>query len=158
MRRIIIKLSKLFDKVSGWTLLATMILLVVNILTRRIFNQPITVTYEVVGFLILITNCLAIANCEVEDGYVSMDMLLQLFSHRVQKMISIVLNTLVIIVLSATSWEMVRIALNARAGGEHADITGLPLYPLIFLLSICFFFLTLVLITKYKSVPDKKEA
>lgn len=157
MTRIIVKISRIFDIVSGWTMLAAMVLIIANILTRRIFNMPITITYEVVGFLILITNGFAISNCLVEDGYISMDMLFKLLSHRVQKIISIVFNLLVTIVVGALSWEMAKYALATRAGGEYADITGLPLYPLIFLLAICFLLLTLVLITKLNPVSDKRE-
>jgi hypothetical protein len=52
---------------------------------------------------------------------------------------------------------MAKFALATRAVGEHTDITGLPLYPLIFLLAICFLLLTLVFMTKLNSVSDKRE-
>ena len=69
--KIVTKTSRLLDDIAGWVIVATMALVVVNIILRAVFKNPVKGVYEYAGYLTALVIGFAIAQCAIEKAYCS---------------------------------------------------------------------------------------
>ena len=82
------KVFTITDILAGVCLFSVMALVLTNIIMRNIFKHPIMGTVEIVGLLVATGLGLAMANCEMLDGHIGMDIELP-FTKKMGKMIEI---------------------------------------------------------------------
>lgn len=142
--RLAFGVSRVLDQVAGWAVVATMVLVVGNVLLR-LFGHPMGGTYEWVGFLTALAIGLSLAYCGAQGGHVAITMLVDKLPPRVQDSIDMITGTLVLLFLVLTSWEIAAYATTMAASGEVAATTKVPVYPFIYIISIGFLGFCLVM-------------
>ncbi|MEW5899482.1 MAG: TRAP transporter small permease, partial [Bacillota bacterium] len=105
MARFVTKLSQILDRIAGWALVATMVLVVGNIILR-LFKRPIEGTYEWVGFLTTLVIGLAVAYCAVHNGHIAITFLTERLSPRVQAGIDLAVGLISLAFLLLVSWQL----------------------------------------------------
>ena len=130
-------LKKIFtvtNILSGVCFFATMALVLANIIMRNVFIQPIMGTVEIVGLLIVTGLGLAMANCEMVDGNIGMDINLPWPSKKVDRIIEtasylISLSFWVIVV-----WRIFVFATTSYVNGRVTSTASIPVFPFIYIL------------------------
>ncbi len=141
-------LSRVLDMFAGLCMVAIMTLVVSNIILRTVFNQPILGTYEYVGFLTALVIGLALANCAVQNGHIAVDFVVERFSAKAQATTDIVINSVSLGFWCLASWQLWVYAASTVDKGLVSQTTQTPLYPFIYLVSLGFFALCLVILVK----------
>jgi TRAP-type C4-dicarboxylate transport system permease small subunit len=127
-------LSRLLDQAAGFFLVVTMVLIVVNVLLRAIFETPVFGAYEYVGLLTALVIGLALAYCGVQNAHMAV--------------ISILINLVSMCFLAVSAWYVGLYAGSMKDTGLVSSTTQIPTYPFVYLIALGLLVYSLVLLVK----------
>jgi TRAP-type C4-dicarboxylate transport system permease small subunit len=125
-----------------------MLLIVSNVLMRVLFKSPIFGTFEYVGFLTAIVISFAIANCGVKNGHVAVDLFIDKFPRKIQKIIDFILGIVSTCFFGLFTWQMVTFGSSLMHSGEVSSTTRTPVHFFVYLVAFGLFLLTVVVLFK----------
>ncbi|MFO7971368.1 MAG: TRAP transporter small permease [Desulfobacterales bacterium] len=142
------KLSNLFKKtyqklnfVASMGLFAIACLVVFNILLRVFLGKPVFGAYEYVTFLTVIVVSLALADCALKDGHISVTF----FTDKLPKKIRLIVNILTGVFTSLTfiliTWRLIIYAQTKYLTGETSGVTHIPLHYVVIIIVLGFLLL-----------------
>ncbi len=141
-------LSRILDKIAGLCMVSVMLLVVINILLRTLFNRPILGVYEYVVFLTVATIGLSLAHCAIQNSHIAVSFVYDRLPLRMQWLVDVFINTAGLFFWSLCAWQVGIYANNMAASGVVASTSQIPLYPFIYLIAFCLLALGLVLLVK----------
>lgn len=147
-KTIVFKASRYVDILAGFILVGIAILIVANIVLRRVANSSILGTYEMVGYLTAAAIGLSIAYCAVQGGHISANFLVERLPRPVQRIISISVDLASFVFLSLASWYLTRYATVIALSGRVSPTIRFPFYPFIYLVALGFLALALVTLVR----------
>jgi len=124
-----------------------MVLVICNVILRKL-GHPIDGTYELVGFLTATAIGLALANCEVREGHVSVTFLTDQFSRKAKNITGIFINIIVLILLAMVFVMVVNYGNKMVITGEVGMTTQIPFYYFVFIIAFGFLSYFLVVLGK----------
>ena len=133
---------------AGACFFLVMVLVLANIIMRNVFKQPITGTFEIVGLLIATGLGFAMADCEMHDGNIGMDIKLPWFSQKAEKIIEIASYLISLSFWAIVVWRIFIYANTSYINGRVTSTASIPLYPFIFILGYNVFCLCVALMYK----------
>jgi TRAP-type C4-dicarboxylate transport system permease small subunit len=143
------------DLLAGVCFFSVMALMLANIIMRNIFKQPIMGTVEIVGLLIATGLGLALANCEMLDGNIAMDVVTEKLSRGTQQIIKAIIYFVSLIFWATVVWRVFIFANTSYINGRVTSTASIPIYPFIFVL--WFNMLCLCAALAYKLVCTAKD-
>ena len=141
-------LSQWLDRIAGFCLAVTMMLVVANVILRVAFNSPILGTVDYVGFLAALSIGLALAYCAVQNAHIAVDFIIERFPYQVQAVVDTLINTVALGFWGLVFWKMVEYARSLAASGVVSPTTQTPFHPFVYLVSLGLFTLCLVLLVR----------
>src|SRR5690625_4469326 len=99
------RVSEVLNNIAAIAIFLMMILAVGNVVLR-LFGSPIQATYDYVGFLMALGVGFALAYCAVQNGHISVSVVMQNFPVRVQQVIDIVIGIMTITFLVLVAGHM----------------------------------------------------
>jgi len=153
---IIKKIFQITDKLASVCFFSVMALILANIIMRNVFRQPIMGTVEIVGLLIATGLGLALANCEMTNFNIAMDVVTEKLSRGAQKIIEIVSYVISLSFWAIVVWRIFVFANTSYINGRVTSTASIPVYPFIFILGFNMFCLCVAL--TYKLVSAVKDA
>ncbi|MDD2620599.1 MAG: TRAP transporter small permease, partial [Syntrophomonadaceae bacterium] len=142
------RISKFLDQVAGFCIALTMCVVVLNIILRVAFKHPLLGTIEYVNILTAVTIGLALANCAFQNGQIAVEFLVDKLPGKLQAMIDTLTNLTAFVFWSIAAWYMVGYAYSSAASGEVSATTGIPMYPMVYLVALGLIALCAVLFIK----------
>ena len=152
---IITKVSKVLENMAAIILFLTAILVVANVLSRRLFNMPIQGTHDFILFLSPVLISLSIAYCAVKDGHISISIFMDRLPLKVQKVIDTFIGIITTVLLFLITRNIILYAQQMRLNGEVSLTVGLPHFPFVLILGLGFGMLALVIVGKVLSLYTK---
>jgi len=143
------KIFTFTNVLAGVCFFSMMALVLLNIIMRNVFKSPITGTVEIVGLLVVTGLGLAMANCEMLDGNIGMDISLP-WSTKVDKIIQIVSYVISLSFWAIVVWRIFVYASTSFVNKRVTSTASIPVYPFIFIL--CFSVFCLCVALAYKLV------
>jgi TRAP-type C4-dicarboxylate transport system permease small subunit len=132
---IVEKISRIMDHIAGWGIVATMVLVIVNILLRVIFKSPIQGVYEYVGYLTAAVIGFAIAFCALQKAHIAIDILAEKLGKRVQNIVDSAAGGIILVFLSFCCYQVLMYANKVMTSGEVSATAHVPFYPFIFMVA-----------------------
>lgn len=129
------RLSKILNDIAAIALFIMMVLVISNIIFRS-FGNPIQATFDYVGFLLAFGVGLGLAYCAVQDGHITINLLIEKFPVKVQKVIDILISTIVIVFLFLITWNMIKYGHTMSLRGEITATTKTPHAPFIYMVAV----------------------
>lgn len=154
---VIVALSHYLVILSSICMVAMMLLIVSNVLMRVLFKSPIFGTFEYVGFLTAIVISFAIANCGVKNGHVAVDLFIDKFPRKIQKIIDFVLGIVSTCFLGLFAWQMVKFGSSLMHSGEVSSTTRTPVHFFVYLVAFGLFLLTVVVLFRTIGLINTEE-
>lgn len=149
---LIYRLSLWCDWTARGTVAAILLLSIANIVSTAVW-APIFGTYELVGFLTVVTLSFALPYCTLSGGHVAVDFLVSRFSPRTQVIFDIITGVLSMGIIVILGWQTALYAASMQQKGELSGTLMWPFYPLVYCISFgCFVTFLALLIKLYKSV------
>jgi len=152
---IIKRIFSITDILAGVCFFATMVLVITNIIMRNIFIKPILGTVEMVGLLVATGLGLALANCEMTNFNIAMDIVTEKLSVKTQKIIEIFVYLISLGFWAIVVWQVFIYGNTSFINGRVTATASIPLYPFIFILGFNVFCLCVVL--TYKLICTIKD-
>ncbi len=141
--RILFKLERLLALISGFVILALMLLAVFQIVGRKLFNMPVPGFIDWVEQAMAVFAFLGVAYCHRLGGHIRMDILVAQLKGRalwLSEFISTLVVFLLILALTYGAWLHF---MRAFTIGDSSIDIALPLWPAKLLVPFAFFILLL---------------
>jgi TRAP-type C4-dicarboxylate transport system permease small subunit len=129
--RFIHLLTKFCDRIAQAGVFAMLLLLVGNILGRKVW-KPIYGTFDFVSFINTILVAFAIPYCALKGGHTQVEMVVERFSQRVQGIIGGIVGILGLGIFSLITWQCVVFAIDMKRSGELSMTALVPFYPYVY--------------------------
>lgn len=141
-------ISTIFDKISRVILGAVVLLVIANIFMRVFLGSPIFGTYEFVGFFTSLVVGLALANCALLDGNISLEYFYDKIPQKYHSKVDVIINGASFIFFIFATWHLVKYGNSMILTGELSAATRTPIYIFIFVVAFGIFSFCLVLFSK----------
>ena len=131
IERIVNSITKFFDKVSQAGVFAMLVLVLANILGRKVW-KPIYGAFDYACFISAILVAFAIPYCGMKRGHIRVEMFVERFPGRVQGIIDSITNIFSLGIFFLITWQCVVFANDMRRSGELSMTSLAPFYPYIY--------------------------
>jgi TRAP-type transport system small permease protein len=130
------KISRFLNSIGLVILFSLMILTVTDIVFRNIFNKGIFGTLEISEFMMVAIVFFSLAECELEDRYVTVDLLVKKLSLKSRAAIDAFVKFLGFILYCFITIAIIRYAGMIRSAGEVSQDLLLPRFPIIYIVAL----------------------
>jgi TRAP-type C4-dicarboxylate transport system permease small subunit len=137
----------------GFNIVACLAVILMMLLTcadviMRIFGRPITGTYEMIGYLGIVTVAFALAYTSIKKGHVAVELLANKLPKRMQFFIGGITSLLSTGLFSLIAWQCALYGKDLKISGEVSMTLGIPTYPFAYGMALGSAMLCLVLIVE----------
>jgi TRAP-type mannitol/chloroaromatic compound transport system permease small subunit len=136
LERWIHPVSKLMSRIASVILVLMMFLTVTDVFLRKVFNRSILGTVEVSEFLLLIIIFFTLAETEIFNGHVKVDLVIGRFGGRVQAMVDMVTQIVCFFLCGLITWSTLVYSEQMRASGEVSQDLWIPIYPFVYIVAV----------------------
>ena len=138
-------LNHAFILVAGSFMVAMIVITCANIFSRIIWI-PIKGTFELMGFFGAVVTAFALGYTQAKKAHISVDILVNLFPKRLQKIINGINNLICAAFFGLAGWQIAKLAGTLRASGEVTETLRIIYYPFTYGVALGCFLLALVLL------------
>jgi TRAP-type C4-dicarboxylate transport system permease small subunit len=149
--KLVSKLSGFLGVIAGSTLVAVMLMTVLDVILRY-FGRPIVGIYDIValGGAVIIGFSMPLA--AEKKVHVYMEMGLQSYSRTVKQVLSFVTRVILFGISFLVAWNLIQLGIDFRQTGEVSLTIKIIYYPIAMGLGVCFIIQMLVLVVQILQV------
>jgi TRAP-type C4-dicarboxylate transport system permease small subunit len=125
-----------------------MFLTIADVFLRKVLSKSILGTVEITEFMMVILVFFGLAQAEVVNGNVRVDILTKRFSEKTQQIIEVISQFCCFILFVLLTWYAFDYAVGKIGSGEVSQDLWIPMYPFVFIVGLGFTVLTIVLFFK----------
>jgi TRAP-type C4-dicarboxylate transport system permease small subunit len=129
-------------------LMAMGLLVVVDVILRRLFNSPLSWTYEVIEVTLTVVVFFTLAYCAVQRGHISIDVLTSRLPPKSRAIVDVFGCFLGIVLFGFMAWCSIRSGIGELASHRVTGLLHIPIYPFIFVVAFGSILLALVLVAQ----------
>ncbi|MBW1721475.1 MAG: TRAP transporter small permease [Deltaproteobacteria bacterium] len=148
LEKILFPLAKYLDRITWLLLFIMMMITVTDVFLRKFTSWSVLGSVELTEMMMIMVVFCSLAECQVHDGHIKVDLILKQFSPRVQSIFDIVTQFICFVLFSLMTWAIYRHANNMREWGEVTLDLALPVYPFVYVAVVGCGLLALVLLAK----------
>jgi TRAP-type C4-dicarboxylate transport system permease small subunit len=142
-------ISKVMNRVASVALFCMMFLTIADVFLRKVFSRSILGTVEVTEFLMLILVFFALAQTEVLNGHVKVDLVMGRFSERTQAIVDMITQVICFLLFGLFTWSAFVYSGKMREAAEVSQDLWLPIYPFVYVVVAGCAILSLALFIKF---------
>ena len=154
-RDIVFKLSRAINSVGVLFLMAMMFLMVVDVFLRRVFQNPLTGSFEVVQFMQVTLVFLGVAYTTIKKAHISIDLITARLSERTSALLESIMLFLGLGLFALITWRNILRAEELWAEKATSVLLEIPLFPFYYMLAFGCGVLCLVLIVQLVESASK---
>ena len=145
-RDVIHRVSQGINSFGVVSLMGMMLLMVVDVCLRRIFSRPITGSFELVQFIMIILVYLGLAYTAIRKAHISVELIVARFSERIQVLIESITLFLSLGLFVLITWRNIIRAEQLRLEQQTSPLLSIPTFPFYYILAFGCGVLSLVLL------------
>ena len=138
-------LNRIFIMIAGIFLAGMLVLTWANIFLRMVW-VPIKGTYELMGFFGAVITALALGYTQLEKGHTAVDILVNRFSAKIQKMLNAFNYIICMLFFAIAGWQIAKYATTLWETGEVTETLRFAYYPFAYGVALGCFLLSLVML------------
>ncbi|MDQ1240086.1 MAG: hypothetical protein QG577_2272 [Thermodesulfobacteriota bacterium] len=138
--------TKLLRLLGACALVAMMLVTCLDVVLRA-FGHPVVWAVDMTQFFAVIVLACALPVTQVERGHVGVDLLVLKMTPRNQALMDSLTSFVSTVLFAVVSWQMWIYARELSTKGEVSMTVQIPKAPFIYLVSVCFALLSLVLLS-----------
>ncbi|HCF50290.1 MAG TPA: TRAP transporter small permease [Syntrophomonas sp.] len=140
------RFGRFLDNIAAFCVAATMVVVVLNVILRALFNRPLLGTVEYVNILTAVTIGLALAYCAFCDGQIAVDFFMEKLPARAQATSDIITGMLALGFWGLAARYMLDYSYEMLTTGLVSSTAQIPMYPVSYLITFGLGALCLVLL------------
>ena len=147
--KVLHRATSIFSKVGQITLMAMVMLTIVDIILRRIFNRPLSSSLELSQVMLVIVVFSSVVYCGIQRSHVRIDALTSRFSPKMQAVLNSITGLFGVLLFSAMGWGSIVLAMDKLANQSVTGILPIPVYPFVLLVAFGSILLALILLVRF---------
>ena len=140
--------TRFMDRITWVILFFMMMMTMIDVLLRKLFNASILGTVEMTEMSMAVVVFFALAECQVHDGHIKVDLVLKKCSPRVQALCDVFTQLVCFLLFCFMTVALFRHAESMRGWGEVTLDLAMPVYPFVYAAALGTGLLALVLLVK----------
>ncbi len=149
-------LSQWFNWIAASALAAMMLLVVMNVVLRAVF-QPIMGAYEIVGFLGAMAISFGLPYTTVKKGHVAVELFVSFLPEKIRGVIQAFSAGLGASLFALLAWRSAEYGMELERIGSLSQTLKIPYYPLVYGLSVASGLTSLVIILEAAKYIGKER-
>jgi len=125
------------------------LLIVVDVILRYFFNQPLSYSFELIEAGLSMVIFFGIVICTAHRGHVDISLLVGRFSPRVQAAIMSFSYIIGSALFGLVAWQMFSHTMQTMEMGKVTSILRIPSYPFVFIIGLCCVLISLLLLAQF---------
>lgn len=143
------------QSVSAVFFVATIAVLVINVLGRIIFNRPLSAAYELVALCVVTFGSAAIVICAMQEGHVRVDVITERLKGLPKLTLAYLSYLIDILYYAVFCYCLYAYGYTKILSGEVSDTLKIPVAPFRIWMAVC---ITLIALVKlYQALKEKKK-
>lgn len=127
--RVIHSISRGLGLIAICVLVVMMILTVLDVFLRRVFNSPIPFSIELIEFMMVFTGFLGLAWCAKSDSHIRVDLIVSKMPTRAQGIIDSLCYLAGFGICGIIAWRSVMESLAIQELHTESSVLGIPIFP-----------------------------
>jgi len=125
-----------------------MVMTMVDVLLRKFTNVTIIGCGEMTEMMMAVVVFCSLAQCQVQDGHIKIDLIMGRFSPKVQLMVDTLTQFLSFILFFLVAFSTFRHGIEIKEWQEVSIDLAIPIYPFVFIAALGSAMLALILLIK----------
>ncbi len=142
------KVTRFVDRISWVMLFFLMLMTTIQVILRKFTHHAILGTVEMTELAMAFIVFCSLAECQVHEGHIKVDLILSRFSPRVQACFDVFTQGACFGVFSFMTWALFSQAEVLKRAGEVTMDLSIPVYPFVYVAAFGCVLLALVLLAK----------
>ena len=149
LKKVLSPVSQFLNWVSMAALAFAMLIVVADVLMRRLFNAPILGSHDLTTVAFSVVVFAPMAWCTLLDRHVDLTVLVSRLPKRAQRYIEVLMVLLTIAVLSLTAWQLLKQGIRLQSMNAETPVLTIPLPPFVYLATFAVVLMALVYFAKF---------
>jgi len=149
------KISRWFNQIAVGALLLMFAIMVVDILSSKIFNRPIVATVDVASFLALVVASFSVSKTIMAGRHIEVEFIVTLLPRGIRKFFNVFASFLSLAFFLLIVWRSIMYANSLVETGESSLTAHIPMAP--FAYGVAVACIPAVLVYAYQTYRDTKE-
>ena len=139
-------IARWLNWLAAIAVVAVMIIVCVNVLSRSLFGMPLKGTVDIVSLMGVLVIGGAISYTQVLKGHVRITLLIDMLPKPARTILTGLIDLVGSVLFGILSWQTILFALGTHKNGELSEVLKIPITPFAFVVSIGCISLTMVLL------------
>jgi TRAP-type C4-dicarboxylate transport system permease small subunit len=140
------RVIRILNSLAVAVILAMVLLLVADVISRRIFNSPLSWGFEMVKVMLAVVVSFTIVYCTTRGGHISIDLVTSRFSPKAQRILDIIIYLFGMSLFIFMAWGLSVHALHLWDAHRITGVLPVPIFYFVFALALGSLLLALVLL------------
>jgi TRAP-type C4-dicarboxylate transport system permease small subunit len=155
LNRIISPVSTYIAYIGAAALGSLVLMLMYRIFSRRLFNAPLTGSFELTELALVAITFLILSYDSLHHESMVVEIVVDRFPKGVRAIIGAVIHFLTTVMLGVLSWQLVVQGIRIQNFGQTTVVLELPVYPFLYLAAFGILLLTVVYLKHFLYSLDK---
>jgi TRAP-type C4-dicarboxylate transport system permease small subunit len=121
---------------AGATLILLVLLIAVDVTLRRVFNSPLTFSYEIIQFGLVIVVWGSVLYSTIRERHISIDVLASRLPEKTRQVLRLIFDFVSALILLLIGWQSITYAMDLRAVRLESAMLEIPIYPFVFIVAV----------------------
>ena len=139
-------IARWLNWLAALAVVAVMIIVCVNVLSRSIFGIPLKGTVDIVSLMGVLVIGGAIAHTQVLKGHIRITLFIDMLPKQLRAVLTGIVDLAGMVLFGILSWQTILFAMGTHENGELSEVLKIPIAPFAFAVSIGCISLTMVLL------------
>lgn len=149
LRRALFQVGHRSVVAAGATLSFLVLLIAVDVTLRRAFNSPLTFSYEIIQFGLVIVVWGSVLYSTIRERHISIDVLVSRLPVKTRQVLRLTFDFISSVVLLLIGWQSITYAVDLRDAHRVSSMLDIPLYPFVFIVALGAILAGLILLVNF---------
>jgi len=149
LRRTLFQVGQRSVVAAGATLSLLVLLIAVDVTLRRAFNSPLTFSYEIIQFGLVIVVWGSVLYSTIRERHISIDVLVSRLPAKTRQFFRLTFDFISAVVLFLIGWQSITYAMDLRDAHRVSSMLDIPLYPFVFIVALGAILAGLILLVNF---------
>ncbi len=145
-------IARWLNWLAAMAIVAVMIIVCVNVLSRGIFGVPLKGTVDIVSLMGVLVIGGAISYTQVLKGHIRITLFIDKLPGRARTILTCLVDLAGVILFGIISWQTILFAIGTGKNGELSEVLRIPITPFAFVVSAGCISITMVLLVDFINV------
>jgi len=134
---------------AGLVLIALVLLITVDVTLRRAFNSPLTFSYEIIEFGLVIVVWGSVLYSTARERHISIDVLVSRLPAKARQFLRLIFDFVSAVALLLIGWQSITYAIRLRDAQNVSPTLDIPIYPFVLIVALGAILAGLILLVNF---------